>query len=243
MNTRICGSHHASRHEYKLLLSRAQYMEMSARVSAVLDRDIHSADGGYNIRSVYFDDYAESAYYLKLYGICDRKKYRLRIYNFAEDLIILERKEKHNDSVSKYAAFIDRGECMSILGGDFSFLADRKEDVCQSMFLHSRLNGLHTSVILGYRREAFVYPASNLRITFDSGLHTWSANAKFDIFDKNIPSIMVYPFDNVILEIKYDDFLPGFITDLIPPFVGSPISISKYCECKRVFKAITVSAP
>jgi hypothetical protein len=115
----------------------------------------------------------------------------------------------------------------------------RDEEVCRSMFIESRINGMRNSVITDYRREAFVYPVSNLRITFDSHLHAGIARDGFDIFDAKLPTMRVYPFDSVIMEIKYDDYMPEFVTRLFPPHMGSFASISKYCECKRVFKSIT----
>ena len=44
-------------------------------------------DSGYTIRSLYFDDYWNSAYAEKDAGILVRKKYRIRIYNFGTNSI------------------------------------------------------------------------------------------------------------------------------------------------------------
>ena len=60
-----------------------------------LTRDKHARAGGYTIRSLYFDDYCNSAYEEKDAGILMRKKYRVRIYNGSDKVIKLERKKKY----------------------------------------------------------------------------------------------------------------------------------------------------
>ena len=42
-------------------------------------------NGGYLIRSLYFDDYWNSAYEEKESGVLMRKKYRIRIYNYSAE--------------------------------------------------------------------------------------------------------------------------------------------------------------
>lgn len=67
------------RHELKYLISWADKAELTTRMSPVLKLDPHATNGGYFIRSLYFDDYWNTAYEEKDAGVLLRKKYRIRI--------------------------------------------------------------------------------------------------------------------------------------------------------------------
>ena len=82
------------------------------------------------------------------------------------------------------------------------------------MYLESRRNLLRPKVIVDYDREAFVYKPGNVRITFDS--HVKSALNSKALFDMKTPLVGVYEEPGVILEIKYDNFLPKHIRGLFP---------------------------
>lgn len=228
------------RHEVKYLLSQAEYLLISSRLSAVLGYDENAGRNGYFIRSIYLDDIYETNYYQKLSGISDRKKYRLRAYNNSSDYITLECKEKQNKWVYKTHAVIDKDVCDSIINGCYSVLEHRTEHVCREVYRTFLSTGLNNSVIVDYHREVFVYPVSNLRITFDKNLHAggFTGFSMFTAGGDDGVSVPVYMNDSVILEIKYDEYIPEFIRSLIPSNIGMPISISKYCMCKRIYKNI-----
>ena len=85
----------------------------------MLWRDAHAGpDGEYFIRSVYFDDRANSAYYEKLDGGPARDKYRIRIYGLNEKQIYLERKRKLGELIAKDSVHITRRLAEQILSGN-----------------------------------------------------------------------------------------------------------------------------
>lgn len=228
-----------NRHELKFLLSHAEYLILKSRIAAVMDYDKHAGEKGYFIRSIYFDDLRESAYHEKLWGICDRRKIRIRAYNDDSSYIALECKEKENIWVSKNSAVIDRDICDALIRGDFSKLEQRSEDVCKNVCVAFREKGLKPSVIVDYHREPFILPVSNLRITFDKNLHAGGI-CGFSMFgdeEKHEISIPIYS-DSVILEVKYDNYLPDIVRRLIPKHTGTQLSLSKYCICKHAAKTI-----
>lgn len=227
------------RHELKILISYGEYLAISSRMGALLEHDSHSGDDGYFIRSLYLDDNGDSAYYDKLNGIGDRKKYRIRSYNFDSGYITLECKEKRGQYVHKTSAVLSVSEYEAIRDGDFSVLGSREESVCREVYAAARSKGLHNSVIVDYSRDPYVYPASNVRITFDRELHAAGFEC-FDIFDKGLVSVPVFMNNSVILEVKYDDHLPEMIRSVIPSFVGTPLSVSKYCLCRNIKKQIHI---
>ena len=75
------------RHEWKYLIDTAQKELICQRLSHFLKLDKHAEDGGYMIRSLYFDDYFNTAYAEKDAGVLERKKYRIRIYNCSDNVI------------------------------------------------------------------------------------------------------------------------------------------------------------
>ena len=60
------------RHELKYLISYAQKADLNVRMAPLLGLDKHASNGGYMIRSLYFDDYWNTAYQEKVDGVqCD----------------------------------------------------------------------------------------------------------------------------------------------------------------------------
>lgn len=97
------------RHEYKYPLTRGQMLIEDAKVSALMDKDVHAAgEGFYNIRSLYFDDYENSCYMDNENGVDNREKYRIRIYDHSPERISLEVKQKIRGKTSKNPVFLPR---------------------------------------------------------------------------------------------------------------------------------------
>lgn len=61
------------RHELKYLISYADKAELAVRLAPVLHLDPHAQQGGYFIRSLYFDDYWNTAYEEKDAGVLLRR--------------------------------------------------------------------------------------------------------------------------------------------------------------------------
>lgn len=219
------------RHEIKLLLSYADYLVMSKRLKALLEPDENAGDDGeYFIRSLYLDDVSHSAYWEKLAGAADRKKYRIRIYDCSDSVIKLECKEKRGSRICKRSASISKECFYSILNGDFSPLAEYDSELCHEVLATARSKGLKPSIIVDYDREAYVHPVSNVRLTFDKALHAGIESA--DIFDDKLMSVPVYPDESVIFEIKYDTVLPKFLSDIVSNTHGTKLALSKFCLCR-----------
>lgn len=50
------------RHELKYLINEGEHSALACRMAPVFKLDKHARAGGYTIRSLYFDDYCNSAY-------------------------------------------------------------------------------------------------------------------------------------------------------------------------------------
>lgn len=218
------------RHELKYKINYGAYEILRSRLSAVMRHDGNASDGKYDIASVYFDDAYRTAYYDKVNGEFMRKKYRIRAYNGDDSHISFECKYKDGEYVCKQTARITREEYDRVLAGDYSVLAaPRLEDTSAESFLFSNsLVALRPAVIVDYVREPFVCPDGNVRITFDMELR--AAVNTFDIFDKN--AVYASAFDGgMVLEIKYDRYLPSYIQGLFEGFQLDNEAVSKYVIC------------
>ncbi len=219
------------RHEIKLLLSKAEYLATRAKLAPILSQDEFTLDSGdYFIRSLYFDDIKKSAYWEKLSGVADRKKYRIRIYNLCDSVIKLECKEKKGDRIHKRSVALDRAAADKIIGGDFSPLAEIDNELAKEIYALSKTSGLQPSVIVDYDREAYIHPVSNVRLTFDKALHAGISSA--DIFDKEAVTLPVYPEGYVIFEVKYDDVIPKHLAQIVSSCQGQKLALSKFCLCR-----------
>ena len=217
------------RNELKFIINAGQKYLIENKLRNLCQRDSFSDEsGGYLISSLYFDDYNQSAFYDKANGIRDRKKFRIRVYNFQTDVIKLERKIKQVNCTGKSHLQISKEEYDQLVSGDVRFLSLKDDGVAKDFFLHYRMKHLRPRVVVEYRREAFVYPYGDVRICFDTFL-------KAGIFKEDLFSIgqriSVTPPDQIILEVKYTGYLPDIIRNLIQSTNLQWQSISKYAQC------------
>lgn len=82
------------RNEWKYYISLWEAEILKQRLLPFMQMDPYAKDGKYTIRSLYFDDYWNSSYEQKMMGVDDRKKWRVRIYDYSDSSIKLERKKK-----------------------------------------------------------------------------------------------------------------------------------------------------
>lgn len=223
------------RHELKYYIHPFDYHSLRSRMKPLLEKDKHSVrEAGYHIRSLYFDDMHDTALFEKNYGVFQRKKYRIRIYNKRDHLIRLERKSKWNEYICKESASLTREEYESIMAGDVEFLLKREEPLLHQFYYGMTVHHLRPKVIVDYTREAYIYRMGDVRVTFDKGLA--AVFNTLDIFDPHAVPIEVFRERKEILELKFTEFLPSFISELLD-FSGSPrLAVSKYVICREFMK-------
>jgi len=225
---------HRLRHELKYNLNSMQYHLLKAKLKAVMRLDPHAGpDGLYHIRSLYFDDFKNTALFEKTAGISRRKKYRIRIYDLNDGVIKLECKNKLDQYISKESVCLSREETERILAGDVGFLKDSEKCLLRAFYLEHQRNLLRPNVIVDYYREAYVHPVGNVRITFDMGLHTGMNSV--DLFSKDSFTMGIDDHP-IILEIKYDNLLPEMIRGILPGTIQPRSAIGKFVICKQFNK-------
>ena len=221
-----------SRHEIKYLISALDAELLKHRLPALLRPDTHAGpDGGYFIRSVYFDDPAFTAYNEKLTGVKERTKYRLRYYDFDDRVVFLEKKSKDGDLTGKDSVRLDRAMAEALLSGSDEI---RGQDGLLGEFARLRLGGYRPVVIVDYDRYAFTFPVSNVRVTIDADVRT--CPYRTELFDPRLLTVPVLDEREVVLEVKYDAFLPAPVIALLEGVPKQRSAVSKYTKCLGILE-------
>ena len=220
------------RYELKFLLSTKYANILKYRLELIMDKDENYPfiEGRYYIRSLYFDDIYDTAYYEKVDGVEDRIKYRIRYYNFDPSYIVLELKGKKNNFTYKKQDKITREEYDKIINKDYDIDTERRP-LLKEFITKSKAKNLIPSVIVDYSRIAFTYPVADVRITFDEDISSGIFN--YDLFDENINLDHVIEPDEVVLEVKYNEILPKIIKEVLATVPMTRIAISKFAMCKE----------
>ena len=220
------------RHELKYYINGGDAYILGNVLDKALWRDENADENReYHIRSLYFDNAFNSAFHDKINGVKNRSKYRIRIYNFSDKKIRLECKSKYGDLISKTSAVISRDMCEQIIAGDASGLDKHPHPLLRDMFVQMTTQLMRPAVIVDYKREAFIHPAENTRVTIDKQLRTGLFSS--DLFNPYLPTLPPIDEPLTILEVKYDRVL----IDIIPPLISfarfEKSAISKYTICRR----------
>ncbi|MBR4206379.1 MAG: polyphosphate polymerase domain-containing protein [Clostridia bacterium] len=217
------------RHEFKYFINACDRELLSRRLGTVMKKDPHTtADGTYVIRSLYFDNFTDTAYFEKVNGGNPRAKFRIRIYNGDDSFISLEKKVKCNDLTQKLQARITREECEKIIAGDIDWMLNDGRGVVAELYAKMRGIMLRPKTLVEYTRTPFIYEPAEVRVTLDCDIRTGIfSNNLFDPF----PCVPTDSFD--VLEVKYNEFLPNVVRYLINPICRSRQSSSKYEICRQ----------
>lgn len=216
------------RHEWKHEISYGNYLVLRSRLSAVMQHDCHGIHGSYEIRSLYFDNAADRALQEKINGVDGREKFRLRCYNWDPSYLLLEKKCKYRGLCQKEQEVVTPDEVHILLDGAGGVLQTKKP-LLQELYDKKKYQGLRAKTIVEYTREAFVYIPGNVRVTLDHHLRTGMSDTDFLNPDSITVPVGGAP---IILEVKWDEFLPAVIRDVIQIFGTHTSAFSKYAACR-----------
>lgn len=216
------------RNEIKYIITKNQAKILMQRLNLVMELDSNTIDDSYLIRSLYFDDINSTSYYEKLDGVLFRKKYRIRLYNGDDKYIRLECKHKHNNMTAKEQALINRDICDKIINGSYDI--ETEDEVLKKFLIDIKVRHLIPSVIVDYRRVAYTYPISTVRITFDYNIRSGRYN--YNLYDNDEAKEEVINDNLVVLEVKFDEVLPLQIANIIETIPSYRQAVSKFALCR-----------
>jgi hypothetical protein len=223
------------RQEVKYYINYPDYINLSRKISNVLQKDFHdSGPDGYMVRSLYFDNKSNNSYFEKISGIESRKKIRIRVYNYCNKTIKMEIKNKKNTTIVKEGFLINNEDLDELSRGNYDCLLKYGNQTAKKLYYEFTKDYYKPVVLIDYIREAYSYNINNIRITFDKKI----SKNEFDfteIFSQDLKMSPVIDNRKIILEIKYDGFVPNWIKDLlqVPRFERCAISkytLSRYFE-------------
>ena len=218
-----------TRHEWKHEITAADRLVLASRLSAVARRDSHGQNGRYEIRSLYFDDPRDTALREKLDGVAKREKFRIRYYGGDASYICLEKKVKRDGLCGKRSVLLSAQEVQALLSGDLDWMPGGGRPLIQELYWRMKSQGLCPRTIVDYTRDAFVFPAGNVRVTLDFNIRTGLRSTDF-----LNPACVTVPAGNApsILEVKWDEFLPDVIRDAVQLPGRHTAAFSKYAACR-----------
>lgn len=217
------------RHEWKHEINLSDMITIRQRLQAIAQADPHAVNGAYEIRSLYFDNLSDKALREKLDGVNRREKFRIRYYNSDTSLIYLEKKSKLGGLGTKENAVLTKEDAQAIIDGDYSWMAQTTEPLIKELHHKIITQQLRPKTIVDYTREPYIFPAGNVRITLDYNIRTGLLCTDF-----LNPECVTIPAGDVpiILEVKWDAYLPDIIRDAIQLGSRHPCAFSKYAACR-----------
>jgi len=217
------------RHEVKHIINRSDAIAIRNNMTAVASSDSHVQDDGtYLIRSLYFDDLNDTALWEKLDGVNERRKFRIRYYNGELSFIMLECKMKRDNVGVKLQERLTTDEVRRIMDGDLTWMVSNGRPLLVTLYVEMKTKGLRPRCVVEYRRVPFTYGPGNVRVTIDSDIRTGPPAQFLD------PDGLTLPVDGdpMILEVKWDDYLPSVIRRAVALKGRRQGSFSKYAACR-----------
>ena len=212
------------RHELKYELNRDKAKLLRARLRLLLPSDANAGpNDSYLVKSLYFDTPDRKDYLEKELGLACRQKIRLRGYGNG-DLFKLEIKRKVGDVATKYVTTLSRSEAEEVAAGQYHCLLTKQDPQALLIYEQLKTYAYRPFAVIFYTRSAYTRPEGNLRITFDEDLrYSPSVQSLFDPAAQPASASL-----KSVVEIKYDDFAPIWLTNYLVSFGLNASENSKY---------------
>lgn len=219
------------REEKKYLINLEEFRRLAHHLGHFLAEDAHNGPLGYHVRSLYFDTMYDNDYFEKLDGVELRRKIRLRIYDPKDDFALLEMKQKQGQYQLKRSLRITRDDAEALIGGNYTPLLHYPEDFAAECYALMQMQVYRPKTVVEYRRRAFIAKENKIRITFDHQITSTESDTTLFAEDLNMNPVLD-PF-SVVLEVKFNGFLPDYIKDLLSGAQRSELSVSKYMLARQ----------
>lgn len=218
------------RNEIKHVITPGDKASICANLRAVAHLDEHALPSGhYHIRSLYFDNLWDKALREKLDGVNEREKFRIRYYNGDTSLIHLEKKVKRAGLGCKFTEPLTCQEAHRIVHGDIDWMVTSGRPLLIEFYSKMHSQGLRPKTIVDYTRIPFVYKPGNVRVTIDDQIRTGLGCTDF----LNPHCVTISAGDPIVLlEVKWDEYLPAIIQRAIQLKGRHSTAFSKYQICR-----------
>lgn len=219
------------REEKKFLISIDEFRQKSHYLESILLQDSHNGTHGYMIRSLYFDTPFDDDFFEKQAGTELRRKIRLRCYDPTHNYAMLEMKQKEGSQQLKRSLRVSREDALRFIDCDYSPLLKYTDPFAAELYAFMNIKCYRPKTIVQYNRKAFIAKENKIRITFDNQIV--ATESCFDLFSEQLNMNPVLDPYDVVLEVKFNGFLLGYIRDAINSINRSELSVSKYCLARQ----------
>lgn len=232
--------HAFNRYEIKYFVDEMKVPELRRELAAPMDTDPYSPHGGYPVTSLYYDTPDLRFYWEKIEGLKFRRKVRMRLYGDPaactdDSPVQVEIKQRVNRVTQKRRTALPYGVALRWLNGREDIECDdsQRPFVDEVSGLVGNLD-LRPIVTTGYLREAFVGRDADLglRVTIDHKVHGRDRDFHFASGAENR---FIIPPKLAVVELKANERVPYWATDLTARLDMSVIRVSKYCQSVEAF--------
>lgn len=217
-----------SRIEAKYLVPPEIETALQHDIGAMCRLDAHSRSKSrqYGIRSLYFDSPSRISYFEKVDGVAQRLKFRVRHYAASPGEPNLEIKERHSNRILKRKVRLDADQ-LAAIESRVGLSAAYDDPVLAEFAYYRSLYALEPIILIDYARRAYFARSDvRTRITFDSKI---TATRGRRLGGATAAPVKVFHSGHSVLEIKFDERLPGWLHGLIRKYSLQDMAISKYC--------------
>jgi len=226
-----------NRFELKYILTLKQAELFKNALRAYLGADEHgNGSGRYALTSLYYDSPDYRCYWEKVDGIKFRRKLRIRCYENDQPLtdetpVFVEIKQRLDRVTQKrrvllpYAAALRLCNQRELPGQS----APADQPVLDEVYAFLWQYNLRPASIVRYERQAFIGSDYDigLRVTFDTSL-TYQVQPL--LLHEAPNALPMLPADYVVMEIKVNERVPYWLTELAAAYNLQVVRMSKYCR-------------
>ena len=220
--------------EKKYLINQETYYRLHHFLEKVMILDPNSINEGYTIRSLYFDSIDDRDFHEKEDGIEIRRKIRLRIYLNDPTFGVLEMKKKVGEIQKKTSLKISLEDCRKMLQGEYGVLLKYDTPFAMECYSMMHMHVYRPKSVVTYERIAYIAKENKIRITFDH--HIRGSESNYNIFSSEFNENYLLDPSFVVLEVKYNGFLLGYIKDFLNQVEKEELSVGKYSLSRIISK-------
>jgi len=225
-----------NRFELKYVLSLEQVEALKKDLANYVVPDAHANWEPYILASLYYDSVDYRFYWEKIEWLKFRRKVRIRRYVTDEPLtddsiVYAEIKQRVDRVTQKRRVPMKYKEALALIHEEKIPEGYSRSDneVLNEILNIVKTYNLVPSVITTYKRQAFFWKEADrgLRITFDTDVSYKKAD--LNLANPEPEGLMVPP-NFCILEIKANEKIPFWVTELVASYSIKLIRVSKYCQ-------------
>jgi hypothetical protein len=228
--------HRFNRFELKYVISLQQAERFKTALRRYVVPDQHGQDNGrYTLSSLYYDSPDLCCYRENEQGLKFRRKLSIRRYEtnevFTDDSpVFLEVKQRYDRVTQKRRTVLPYREALRLCNDrqiPGNGLGDKA--LLDEIYVFLWQYNLRPVSLVRYDRQAFIGTEYDrgLRVTFDTSL-SFQAH-QLHLHEQSV-SLPMLPASSVVMEIKVNERIPTWLTDMIAIHNLQRVGVSKYCR-------------